>query len=390
MSLKTECQARVARFQEQLQKKDLDGALFIYPIDVYYFAATRQNSTLWIPAQGEPILLVRKSFARAQQEACIADIRPFPRSKEFASLFEGQQNIGMTFDVVPVQQFNYYNKLLPGRNLVDISSLNRSLRAVKSSWELDRLRYAGQQLSQVFAMVPDFLRPGMREVDLAAEFESRLRKIGGEGYVRMRAYNQELFMGLAVSGASGNSAGFFDGAVTGRGMSEASPHGASAAEIAAGQPILLDYTGVFNGYIIDMTRMFVCGELSEKLLNAFAVSCQIQEAIVSRLKPGVICSELFALAAQMAEDAGLADYFMGTPGENARFVGHGVGLELDEMPVLAQGFDQPLIAGQTIAIEPKFAFPDLGPVGIENTFAVTETGGEKLTPIADDLVHIPV
>ncbi len=387
MSVKIEYQKRISRLQEKLQEENLDGALFIYPIDVYYFTATRQNSTLWVPAQGEPILLVRKSYERAMDEAYIDDIRRFPRSKEFAPIFEGQNNIGMTFDVTPMQQYNYYKKLLPEVNFVDISGHNRTLRSVKSEWELERLRNAGNKLCEVFATVPDFLKQGMREVDLAAEFEARLRKAGGEGYVRMRAFNQELFMGLAVAGGN-KGIGFFDGAVTGRGMSAASPHGASASVIEAGQPILLDYTGVFDGYIVDMTRMFVCGELNDKLKNAFDVACNIQDTVVAQLKPGVNCAELFDLSVQMANDAGLGDFFMGAPGENAKFVGHGVGLELDEMPVLAAGFDVPLIAGQTIAIEPKFVFPDLGPIGIENTFAVTVTGGEKITTISDDLISI--
>ena len=387
MSVKIEYQSRIARLQENLRGEKLDGALFIYPIDIYYYTATRQNSTLWIPAQGEPILLVRKSYQRAKSEAYVEDIRPFPRSKDFAPLFAGQQNIGMTFDVTPMQQYDYYKKLLPEVNFVDISGHNRGLRSVKSAWELDRLRNAGVKLCEVFATVPDFLKVGMREVDLAAEFEVRLRKNGGEGYVRMRAFNQELFMGLVVTG-SNSGIGFFDGAVTGRGMSAASPQGASEAVIETGQPILLDYTGVFDGYIVDMTRMYVCGKLSDKLMHAFNVSRSIQAAVVAQLKPGTNCAELFDMSVQMAQDAGLGEFFMGVPGENAKFVGHGVGLELDEMPVLAQGFDQPLIAGQTIAIEPKFVFPDLGAIGIENTFAVTTTGGEKITNITDDLVSI--
>lgn len=387
MPLKNECRNRIARLQEQLQQNNLDGALFIYPIDVYYFTATRQNATLWVPAQGEPLLLVRKSFVRAQGEVCIDDIRPFPRSKDFAPLFAGQQKIGMTFDVTPVQQYSYYRKLLPEVEFVDISSINRTLRSVKSEWELERLRHAGEKLCQVFSTVPDFLHQGMREIDLAAEFEARLRRAGGEGYVRMRAFNQELFMGLAVAGA-GTGAGFFDGAVTGRGMSPASPHGASAAVIETGEPILIDYTGVFDGYIIDMTRMFVCGQLNDKLQSAFDLTCQIQAALVAQLQPGANCAELFGLALEMAESSGLGEFFMGPPGENAKFVGHGVGLELDELPILAQGFDQPLVAGQTIAIEPKFVFPDLGPIGIENTFVVTSTGGERLTPLADDVICI--
>jgi Xaa-Pro aminopeptidase len=334
------------------------------------------------------LLLVRKSLARATAEACAVEIRPFPRSKEYAPLFAGRRKIGLTFDVMPVQQYNYYAKLLPGRDFSDIAPLVRELRAVKSLFELERLRHAGRQLSAVFASMTDYLRPGRREVDLAAEFESRLRRSGGEGLVRMRAFNQELFMGLAVAGTSGSASGFFDGPVTGRGMSGASPHGASPAVIQAGQPVLLDYTGVFDGYIVDMTRMYVCGQLPEPLLSAFTVARQIQAALVAELKPGVIASELFTTATQMAAQSGLLDYFMGIPGENARFVGHGVGLELDELPVLAQGFDAPLVAGQTIAIEPKFVFPDLGPIGIENTFAVTGTGGEKLTPLADDLIRV--
>ena len=388
MSLELECPARISRLQEKLQALELDGALFIYPIDIYYFTATRQNSTLWVPVEGEPLLLVRKSYTRAKDEACVADIRPFPRSKEFASLFAGQQKIGMTFDVTPVQQFNYYSKLLPGREFSDITMLNRELRSVKSTWELERMRYSGVQLSRVFASVADFLQPGMREVDLATEFEARLRKIGNEGYVRMRAFNQELFMGLAVAGSSGSTGGFFDGAVTGQGMSHASPHGASVEVIKPGQPVLIDYAGVFDGYIVDMTRMYVCGELNETLENAFTVACQIQAEVAAKLKPGAICSELFTMTTEMAADAGLGHCFMGPPGEQAKFIGHGVGLELDEFPVLAPGFDMPLSVGQTIAVEPKFVFPELGPIGIENTYAVTEQGGEKISVLSDALVRI--
>lgn len=388
MSLKQECPARIARLQKRLQQAALDGALLIYPIDVYYYSGTRQNATLWVPADGAPMLLVRKSLSRAQEEACVDDVRPFPRSKEFAPLFEGQLKIGLTYDVLPMQQYGYYEKMLPGREFADISMINRELRSVKSPWELERMRHSGAQLSRVFAAVADILKPGIREIDLAAEFEAGLRRIGGEGLVRMRAFNQELFMGLVVAGTSGSKGGFFDGAVTGQGMSGAIGHGASARQIEVGQPVLIDYTGVFDGYIVDMTRMYVCGELPETLQHGFEIACRIQERIVAELKPGSICSEIFAESERMAIEAGLGDYYMGPPGEQAKFVGHGVGLELDEFPVLAQGFDMPLIAGQTIAVEPKFVFPELGPVGIENTYLVTATGGEKISVLSDELVVV--
>jgi Xaa-Pro dipeptidase len=388
MLTKTESAARIDRLQKGLQAKGIDGALFVFPIDIYYFSGTRQNSTLWVPAQGEPLLLVRKSFSRAKLESVIEDTRSFPSSKEFAAaLGTLPGKIGFTFDVAPVQQYNYYAKLLPGGEFIDISTLNRELRSVKSADELDRMRHSGARLCEVFREVPRFLKSGMRELDLAAEFEYRLRKAGGEGYVRMRAFNQELFQGLAVS-ASAGSPGFFDGAVTGQGLSNASPQGASTAPIPADAPVLIDYTGVFNGYIVDMTRMFVIGTLAPELQDAFATAVKIQDHIAENLKPGVICEDLFLKAAEMAEDAGLADHFMGAPGENARFVGHGVGLELDELPVLAQGFKAPLQEGQTVAIEPKFVFPLYGVVGIENTFAVSSQGGVKLTNLPDQIVYL--
>lgn len=386
---KSESQARITRLQAELQAKKIDAAFLIYPIDVYYFTGTRQNSLLYVPASGEPILLVRKSLTRARSEAAIADIRPFPSSKELPQLLAPEvKKVGLTFDVLPVQQYNFYAKMLPGCEFVDLSGVNRELRSVKSAWELERMRESGKKTSSVFLQVPQFLQAGMREVDVAAEFELRLRKEGGEGYVRMRAFNQELFVGLAVSGANAEVPGFFDGAVTGCGLSNASPHGASRTEIAANSPVLLDYTGIFDGYIVDMTRIFTIGQLSEKLMHAFHTSLAIQAYLAENLKPGAICEELFLEAAAMAEKAGLGSYFMGAPGENARFVGHGVGLELDEFPVIAQGFKVALKAGQTIAIEPKFVIPGEGVIGIENTFAVTEQGGEKLTDIPDDIVFI--
>ena len=388
MLTQTEAMQRVTTMQEQLQAKGVDGALFIFPIDVFYFSGTRQNSTLWIPAAGAPVLMVRKSLSRARVESVLTDIRPFPSSKEFPALFGDQmRKIGFTFDVAPVQQLNYYTKLLPGREFVDISAANREVRSVKSSYELEQLRMSGASLCSVFKQVPQFLKAGMRELDLAAEFEHRLRIAGNEGFIRMRAFNQELFIGLALS-AGAASYGFFDGAVTGRGLSNASPQGASTQIIGRDEPVFLDYAGVFNGYITDMTRIFVIGTLDPELQRAFDLSLEIQEHLRNALKPGAVCEELFLQAAEIADKGGLGAHFMGMPGEQARFVGHGVGLELDEFPVLAQGFKMPLHSGQTIAIEPKFVFPGKGVIGIENTFAVSNNGGEKITDIDDRIVFL--
>ena len=389
MVTREESNHRISTMQKQLKGKGLDGALFIFPIDVYYFSGTRQNATLWMPVDGNPILMVRKSLSRAGVESPVADIRPFPSSKEFAAVIPPEAlKIGFTYDVAPVQQLNFYAKLLAGREFVDISPINREVRSVKSTFELQQIKASGDALSSIFLKVPGFLKEGMRELDLAAEFEYHLRKAGHEGYVRMRAYNQELFGGLTLSSGAATY-GFFDGAVTGKGLSNASPQGASLELIPRNTPIMIDFTGVFNGYITDMTRFFVIGTLDPEMQRAFNLALHIQNYLQSELQPGAICEELFFKAVEMAEQGGFGASFMGMPGEQARFVGHGIGLELDEFPVIAQGFKVPLQSGQTIAIEPKFVLPGKGVIGIENTFAVSPEGGIKMTDIPDGITFLP-
>lgn len=387
---RNESAQRIARLQERLSGIGVHAALLLMPVDIYYYTGTRQNSLLWVPSEGEPMLLVRKSLSRAREESPVGDIRPFPPGRELASLLEARTEVvGMTYDAVPVQQQAWYAKNLPGRSFVDISALLRELRSVKSPVEIELIRKSAAMLSSVFAQVPQFLRDGMRELDLAAEMEYRLRKGGHEGLVRMRAFNQELFGGMAVS-AGAASYGFFDGAVTGKGLSAACPQGASLDPIRQDEPVLVDFAGVTEGYIADMTRIFVIGEVDPELRRAFEVSLEIQEAVRRAMRPGAICEEIYLMAAEKAAQAGLGQNFMGMPGEQSRFVGHGVGLELDELPVLAQGFKAQLSAGQVVAVEPKFVLPGRGAIGIENTFVVTDTGGIRLSDFPDDIVSIPV
>jgi Xaa-Pro dipeptidase len=386
MVLKAEADARILRLRRRLAEEEIDGALFVYPIDVYYYAGTRQNAALWVPTDGDPTLLVRKSFLRATEEGLVKDIRPFPSSGKLPAFFDDRfKRIGLTFDVLPVQQHRFYSNLLPGREFADISTINRELRSIKSEWEIEQMRTSGRMLCNAFARVPSIFKAGMTELDLAAEFEYLLRKSGCEGYLRIRAFHQEI-VGIVAAGENAALPGCFDGAVTGKGLSSASPFGPAQNVTGEGMPIIIDYGYIFNGYIVDMTRIFAVGGLDAELQRAFDLSLTIQERIVENLKPGVICQELFECAASMAEEAGLGDRFMGHPGEQAMFVGHGVGLELDELPVLARKFKTPLLAGQTVAIEPKFVFPGKGVVGIENTFAVTDSGCERLTLLADDIV----
>jgi len=383
-----EISRRTGQLRERLRAESVDGALFVYPVDVFYFSGTRQNAALWIPSAGEPVLFVRKSYRRAKSESLIKDTRPFPPSRDFPAFFDkGIKRVGLTLDVMTAQGFNYYSGLLPGHDFVDVSQINRDLRSVKSETEQECLRQSGRIFSEIFLQVPHIFKPGMREVDLAAEFEYLLRKSGNPTIVSMRAFGQDI-IGLAVAGPASAEPGCFDGAVIGRGIRENSPFGSSTDIIRPDTPIMIDYPGIFSGYIVDMTRMFVAGRLESVLKEAFDAAIRIQDWVVANLRPGVLCEDLYWGALRIAEESGFGANFMGVPGENARFVGHGVGLELDEFPVLAGGFKCPLKEGNAVAVEPKFVFPGKGAVGIENTWLVTGAHCEKLTDLPDEIVYL--
>jgi Xaa-Pro aminopeptidase len=386
MTPAAECARRADLLRQALAARGLEGALILQAVDVFWLSGTRQTATLWFPVEGEPALLVRKSLERARAESPLSRVLPFPPSRELAALVGPPRRLGLTFDVVPVAAQQFWSKALPGTEWTDVSMLVRELRSVKSPWELDRMRTTAALLSGVMAEVPSFLRPGLREIDVSAELEVRMRRAGNEGSPRVRGFNQEFFMGLAVAGGAASAPSYFDGPVTGSGLSPSSPLGASAAPIGRDVPVLLDYTAIKDGYVTDMTRMAVCGRLAPALQRAFEVARAIQDELAAGLVPGAVPSRLFALAQERAEAAGLGDRFMGPPGAQARFVGHGIGLELDEVPVLAPGFDAPLQLGMTLAVEPKFVFPGQGAVGIENTFAVAAGGGERLSALPDDLL----
>jgi Xaa-Pro aminopeptidase len=379
--------ARIERIQATLGGAGLDGALLVHASDVFYFAGTRQNAALWIPGDGPPILLVRKSLERAREDSSLADARPFPPSAELAEVLRPARRVGFTFDVVPVSVHQLYARMLPGIELVDVAGTVRTQRSVKSPAEIERIRATGRMMCDAYREIPSFLRAGRTELELAAELEYRLRKAGNEGSPRLRGFNQELCSGLVVSAATATFPGCFDGPVTGRGLSAASPVGASWARVERNAPVLFDYTAMKDGYVADMTRVAVCGALAPELTRAFAVALSIQEEVARSLRPGNVPSAIWGRALELADAAGLADRFMGPPGAQARFVGHGVGLELDEWPVLAPGFDAPLVEGQTLAVEPKFVLPGLGAIGIENAWAVSPDGGVRLTEL-DDAVMV--
>jgi len=136
--------------------------------------------------------------------------------------------------------------------------------------------------------------------------------------------------------------------------------------------------GICNGYIADATRIFSLGRIDPELQEAYQASCQIEEAVAREMKPGRTGRELFELSESEGERLGYSEYLGGPEGSKCGFVGHGVGLELDEYPVLAP-LDHEIKEGMTIAVEPKIIYPGKGVLGVEDTFLTTSSGVLRLT-----------
>ncbi len=381
---RTEIQSRCERLSEGLVSDALDAALIVQNADLFYLAGTAQQGHLVVAPNKAPLLLVRKSYDRAVEESPLEYVQPLTSFRELPEQVRGHlgtvpRRLGLELDVLPVNLFGVYQRLFPDTELVDVSPVIRSTRMVKSTYELQRIQDASDVLGKVMASVPDLLAEGLTEESLSTELRRVAVREGHEDQVRMRAWNAEFPDGNVVSGPCGAVPGAFDGPVSGGGVSPSRPGGASRRPIASGEPVLVDMVTCTHGYLSDQTRVFCLGRLPERLSRAHTFCMQVMDTLVREGVPGRMCHELYDIALGMAEQEGWARFFMGAGTAKVTFVGHGVGLELDEWPVLSRGSKTRLEEGMVVAVEPKVVIPGHGAVGVEDTFVVTTTGLEPLT-----------
>jgi Xaa-Pro aminopeptidase len=388
-----EIEARIAGLQRILAHKGLDGALILQRVDLFYFTGTIQQGSLYVPAAGEPLLMVNKVLARARAESAIERIVPLGSPKSIPDLLKQSglprpRRIGLELDVLPANLYLSYRDIFQAAEIVDASADIRLLRAVKSAHEIGLIREAAAYSDRVAACVPELLREGQTEIDLAGRIEAEARRMGHQGIVRMRLWGSELFYGHLLSGPSGAVPSYLASPTGGAGVSPAVAQSASFRPIRRHEPVLVDYVFAYRGYISDHARIFAIGRLPDELLQAHAAMLDIQARITSMARPGTASGAVYDFALQAATALGLGEHFMGVGRERIRFVGHGVGLELDEFPFLNAGQTMPLQAGMVIAIEPKAIFPGKGVVGIENTHVVTENGLERLGRYPDEITVV--
>ncbi len=371
----------------------MDGALIVQKTDLYYLSGTDQDAHLWVPASGQPILMVRKSMDRAMEDAAIEQIVPLNSLSQIPEYIQGHGGvkgsgrIGLEMDVLPVNRYLIYKRLFPGKEMVDVSSLIRETRMIKSAYEISCVTDAALMADNTYEKIPGFLREAETEIDLTYRIEAFYRSQGHPGVVPTRGFNHEALYGQIMSGERAATPSNSAGPTGGKGLGPFFSRGAARERIRQNEPILVDYAANFNGYISDLTRIFSIGTLNETLTRAHEVALRIQDTLSQEGGPGIRAETLYDLALKIVKEAELSSGFMGYP-DPVPFVGHGVGLELDELPIIGRGSNTILVEGMVIAVEPKFVFPGQGTVGIENTFVVTKTGMKKLNRFPDAIFEV--
>jgi Xaa-Pro aminopeptidase len=388
-----ELRSRLAKLQENLGKNSIEGALIIQNADLFYFSGTCQQGQLYVPAEGEPVLMTRKDFDRARAESPLPNVVPFSSPKQIPGILKDfgisiPKTLGMEFDVLPTTQYFSYSKLFQKTRLIDISFGIRHIRSVKSPYEIEITRKAAALSDRLAESVPSLLKEGITEIELAGRIEANARKWGHQGIVRMRLFGAELFYGHVMAGANAAVPSYLSSPTGGAGVNPAVAQGSSMRPIGRNEPVLVDLVFALDGYCSDHTRIFSIGPLPDDLVAAQSAMLDIQEAVKKAATPGTMAGELYEMAVSMADTAGLSDYFMGVGDQRIRFIGHGVGLELDEFPFLAKGQKMPLEKGMIIALEPKVIIPGKGVVGIENTHVVTANGLEQLGRFREDIIVV--
>ncbi|MHC1789194.1 M24 family metallopeptidase [Solidesulfovibrio sp.] len=372
------------------------GLLVFSRLALYYLTGSWANGVLWLPLSSEAVLLCRKGRERAGLESPLPTIGSFRSFGDIAPLCrEAGSPLSPTCAAeqagLPWNLANLLVSRLPDTVFVAGDAALAMAQAYKSEWELAKMRLCGERHDRgLTELLPARIRPGMTEREIAGHCWDAFFELGHQGQLRMGSYGEEIFLGHIAAGDSANYPSVFNGPVGLRGAHPALPFAGYAGTVwKPGGLLTIDNGFALEGYSTDKTQVYFAGKsagLPDLARRGHDLCMAVQQAVAERLVPGAIPSELYALALSMAENAGLSEGFMGLGGNQVRFLGHGIGLAIDGWPVLAKGFDAPLAAGMTLALEPKFGIPGVGMVGVENTFEVTPAGGACLTGQSYDII----
>jgi Xaa-Pro dipeptidase len=385
---------RIAHLQEILRERGLCGAMLFYSRDILYYTGTAQPAYLVI-LPGDYMLFVRRGFAFAQRECGLASERIAAESRLeniAGRMFPGSgagRPVGTELDLLTVPHARVLQQALGDRPLVDVSDAILDQRMIKDRMEIEMVRKACRAVHAGHSRAVACLRPGMSELALAAEVEHAHRLAGHEGAFFIRVPDFVMSRGPLASGPNLRRTSGTIYTITGTGMSSAVPAGPSRRIIQEGDLVMVDIPTCVEGYHADQSRTYAAGRAPERAIDLYAGLREVEDHLISHLAPGMTTGEAFELALDRADGLGLGQTFLGFEAQaNAHFVGHGVGLEVNEPPMLAKHGKTALAAGMVLAIEMHLMEQGGLVVKLEDTVYLTDAGVEILTISPRELIVV--
>ena len=389
-----ELHERAARLAAFLKREEIPLAIVGYNPDLFYFTGSIQSGYALITQEGEIVYLVKKDPERARLESPLERIVPYRRFREIGDsvktlLGKMPRRVMLPLDVVPTDLFLRFKDLLDRAHIVDGAGFIRSCRMIKSPFEVRQIQEGIDIYHRVVQQMPRLIFPGMTEAEAEGILILAMRREGHQGKVRMRGWNQEGINGYLYAGPSAAVPTFLDAPLGGVGMTPAVAMGGGRRRIGRNEPIVFDASPGVGGYISDQTRTAVAGSLPRRLEKAYHCVVDMIHRFEAEARPGDAVADWFMKMEEMARKAGFLDHFMGYGEKRVGYVGHGIGIELNEWPVLGKGLSWRLAPGMVVAVEPKMVFPGVGAVGLENDYLVIETGVKRLSVTDDAMVYLP-
>ena len=385
--MENELELKWRRIQQAMRQEEADGCLLTMNMNLYYVSGQVFNGYFYLPAEGRPYWFVKRLTVPETNQ-----VHVIRKPEQMPELFR-DLNLAMPRKLLLEADELSYNEYIRLQHVFraeatgNASALIRHIRMIKTPWEIEQMRISARRHEAVYREIPACYRPGMRDVELQIEIEKRMRMHGSLGYFRAFGSNMDIFMGSLLAGENAGEPSPFDFALGGKGIHASGPLGANGTLLEEGTTVMADMSGNYTAYQTDMTRVFSIGKLPDLAYRAQRAALERRSRMERTAKPGVSCAELYRDALAMAGQEGLEDCFMGTRFQ-AKFVGHGVGLEINELPVLTTRSKDILQPGMTFAFEPKFVLAGIGAVGIENTFLVTDSGVEKMTLLDENIIEL--
>ncbi len=373
----SEIQHRISVLQSNLTERNIDGAFLFSTPELYYYTNLGTDGALYIPSEGNPTHYVKRNLDLGKEVSHIDDVRLFSTFSILFDVLENKKasNIAFELDILPFSLV----KRLESENyeIIDGSTIFRTIRSRKSDLEIKHLQTAAKLVDESFEYCCEIATPEIREIDLTSRLDSWLLRNGHHGFISTRSFNSALLHYSYVISSSSSVLNIRFTPISGYGLSGKYPYGPSSRKLGK-NPFFVDTCGNHFGYISDTTRTFICGKLDENTLQQIESLREIKNYLITNMKPDKNAGELFKEVFDLAEELGISNHFMGSKDDRSAFLGHGVGLELDELPVIyAKGHT--LEKGNVIACEPKFYIKDRKVLGIEDTIAVKESKNDVLS-----------